>query len=199
MAKNTRVFLGGQCTVPRHISGMRKATEKRNWEREILLLMVSLNELFINKNINAIFKITILFICYIFYRGRSMIFLRRGRTPKEWHIFKCFFLQNLPAAGHLGGGGARPLHPPPWSAPVLNLILSIWLVGKRREEWRAKKKLAIFSLAVRRATSQLTERQQADIIYLDDFTQQDHWCRTEWNFSIFILTQVDQYGVRAID
>lgn len=34
---------------------------------------------------------------------------------------------------------------------------------------------------------------------LDDFTQQDHWCRTERNFSIFIFTQVDQYGMRAID
>ena len=34
---------------------------------------------------------------------------------------------------------------------------------------------------------------------LDDFTQQHHWCRTERNFSIFIFTQVDQYGMRAID
>lgn len=34
---------------------------------------------------------------------------------------------------------------------------------------------------------------------LDDFTQQDHWGRTEQDFSIFIFTQVDQYGMRAID
>ncbi len=40
---------------------------------------------------------------------------------------------------------------------------------------------------------------KSNIIYLDDFTQQDHRCRTERNFSIFIFTQVDQYGMRAID
>lgn len=33
---------------------------------------------------------------------------------------------------------------------------------------------------------------------LDNFTQQDHRCRTEWDFPIFIFTQVDQYSMGAI-
>ena len=80
------------------------------------------------------------------------------------------------------------------NTPGLNELITVYiltLITSLNKTTDAEKEFSIFIF---------TQVDQYGIYSnLDNFTQQDHWCRTERNFSIFIFTQVDQYGMRAID
>ena len=67
---------------------------------------------------------------YIFLQGRIQDFFQEGvhssvallqHQSTTWFFFAEYQLYQK-TAGHLGGGGVHPLHPPPRSAPVLVVI-----------------------------------------------------------------------------